>query len=154
MQISFPVSVIKVCLTLTLPLWLLACAGPGNYRESPQTAPEIQTSRAHNTVNALLANVDQLMADRKFDAAWSMAERVQNIAPTNPSVWSRMAGIRFAQQSYGQAIQLAKKSNRLAGDNAPLLAHNWRIIQQAALGSGNQALAKQAAEQLRRYSRD
>jgi|GEM_PF-6224408 len=156
MRFSFPVPVIKVCITLIPVLLLGACASQESYRDGTDygTTRSSVAPQTRNTVAAMLASVDQLIAQQNFPAAWSMAERMQNIAPTDAGVWSRLADIRFAQQAYPQAIQLAKKSSQLAGYNKSLLIHNWRLIQQAALGLGDTQQAQHASNQLKRYQQD
>jgi len=53
-----------------------------------------------------------------FDSAANSLERALRIEPRNAQIWNRLAGVRYSQESWKKAIQLAAKSNTLAGQNS------------------------------------
>ena len=99
-------------------------AGGGGAVERP--AP-----RSGSAVVALLDNAGQQTRTGNLDAAAAALERALRLEPRNAEVWSRLAGIRLQQSQFDQAINLASKSNTLAGNNPTLVARNNRIIAQA-----------------------
>ncbi|MEO6697553.1 MAG: tetratricopeptide repeat protein [Gammaproteobacteria bacterium] len=101
-------------------------ARPPSGGEGASAAP-----RSGSAVVALLDNAGQQTRSGNLDAAAAALERAQRLEPRNPEVWSRLAGIRLQQGQFDQAINLASKSNSLAGNNTTLLARNNRIIVQA-----------------------
>jgi len=94
-------------------------------------AAERPTPRSGSAVVALLDNAGQQTRTGNLDAAAAALERALRLEPRNPEVWSRLAGIRLQQSQFDQAINLASKSNTLAGNNPTLVARNNRIIAQA-----------------------
>jgi Flp pilus assembly protein TadD len=94
-------------------------------------AAENSTPRSGSAVVALLDNAGQQTRSGNLDAAGAALERALRLEPRNPEVWSRLAGIRLQQSQFDQAINLASKSNTLAGNNPTLVARNNRIIAQA-----------------------
>jgi hypothetical protein len=66
------------------------------------------------------------------------------IEPRNPALWNYLAKLRLHQGRLQEAMNLASKSNALAGANNKLKAANWRIIAHARFQSGNIPGAKQA----------
>jgi tetratricopeptide (TPR) repeat protein len=69
-------------------------------------------------------------------SAASSLERALRIEPRNGRLWSRLAQIRYDQEAWQKAIQLAAKSNTLSGGNSNLLRQNWVLMADAydALG--------------------
>ncbi len=96
-----------------------------------RAAAERSTPRSGSAVVALLDNAGQQTRSGNLDAAGAALERALRLEPRNPEVWSRLAGIRLQQSQFDQAINLASKSNTLAGNNPTLVARNNRIIVQA-----------------------
>jgi hypothetical protein len=94
-------------------------------------AAESSTPSSGSAVVALLDNAGQQTRSGNLDAAAAALERALRLEPRNPEVWSRLAGIRLQQSQFDQAINLASKSNTLAGNNPTLVARNNRIIAQA-----------------------
>lgn len=94
-------------------------------------AAESSTPRSGSAVVALLDNAGQQTRSGDLDAAAAALERALRLEPRNAEVWSRLAGIRLQQSQFDQAINLASKSNTLAGNNPTLVARNNRIIAQA-----------------------
>jgi len=87
---------------------------------SDNTAVQTLLNKAHDDVSA-----------GRLDAAEANLERALRIEPRNPTLWQELARVRLDQHQYGQAENLAAKSNALAGGNRYLLAENWRIIGEA-----------------------
>lgn len=88
-------------------------------------------------VIALLDRADRQYQARDLDAAAASLERALRIEPRNPRLWHRLAGIRLEQGQYGQAVQMAGKSNSLAGGDTRLQARNWRLIAAARRAQGD-----------------
>lgn len=85
----------------------------------------------NTAVQALLNKAHADTAAGRLDAAEAGLERALRIEPRNPVLWQELARVRLDQRQYGQAENLAAKSNALAGGNRYLLAENWRIIGEA-----------------------
>jgi len=90
------------------------------------------------------------------DKASSALERAIRIEPGNPWLWHRFAVLRLQQRNWGQALELAGKSNALAGRDVYLQVGNWRVIAAAHEGAGHhqaglraQIRAKELADELR-----
>lgn len=92
---------------------------------------ESPAPRSGSAVVALLDTAGQQTRTGNLDAAAAALERALRLEPRNAEVWSRLAGIRLQQSQFDQAINLASKSNTLAGNNPTLVARNNRIIAQA-----------------------
>lgn len=88
-------------------------------------------------VLALLDRADQQYAARDLDSAAGSLERALRIEPRNPRLWHRLAAVRLDQGQLDQAIQLAAKSNSLAGYDRGLQARNWRLIASARYAKGD-----------------
>ncbi|MDF1555728.1 MAG: hypothetical protein P1P84_21825 [Deferrisomatales bacterium] len=95
---------------------------------------------------------EAVAAESRGDAerAAALLERALRVAPEDPLPWSRLAGLRLRQGQGSQAEQLAVKSNRLAGQQAPLRAANWRIIAGARRLAGDELGARTAEETAQR----
>lgn len=96
-----------------------------------RAAAESPAPRSGSAVVALLDTAGQQTRTGNLDAAAAALERALRLEPRNAEVWSRLAGIRLQQSQFDQAINLASKSNTLAGNNPTLVARNNRIIAQA-----------------------
>jgi len=72
-----------------------------------------------------------------FDSAANSLERALRIEPRNAKIWNRLAGVRYSQESWKKAIQLAAKSNTLAGQNKTLRRENWYLMSNAHKELGN-----------------
>lgn len=71
-----------------------------------------------------------------WDSAANSLERALRLEPRNALLWSRLASIRYQQNDWQQAIQLAAKSNTLINNSTDLRRQNWNMIANAydALG--------------------
>lgn len=89
----------------------------------------------------LLASANGYMDQGDTQSAVGSLERALRIEPRNAVLWSRLAEVRFEQQNWQQAIQMAAKSNTLAPANSALRRQNWNLMASAytALGQDDQA---------------
>lgn len=72
-----------------------------------------------------------------FDSAANSLERALRIEPRNAKLWNRLAGVRYSQESWQKAIQLAAKSNTLSGQNKSLRRENWHLMSNSHKALGN-----------------
>ena len=127
-----------------------AAPAPTAVSETPATPPPRSTgtdtlamaaqpsSGSKNpTVRSLIEQSDKQVQSGQLDAAAAVLERGLGIAPTDPYLWSRLAGIRLRQGEYDQAASLASRSNTLAGADKALQRSNWNLIGQALESSGD-----------------
>ncbi len=99
---------------------------------------------AGTAVIALLDQAKQEAATGDGDAAAATLERAIAIEPQNPWLWHRLAVLRLQQSRWQQAIEIATKSNTLAGNHARLLGGNWKVIAGAREGLGDSDGATEA----------
>lgn len=155
----------KKLVALTLITTLLpACAAlPPAGRPAPETpaaghepapSPTPPAPRSDNSaVVALLETARRDTATGRLDAAAATLERALRIEPRNPALWHQLARVRLRQEQAGQAIQLATKSNALAGDNHSLRADNWRVIGEARTSQGDHTGAEAAFAKAEEFGR-
>jgi tetratricopeptide (TPR) repeat protein len=74
-------------------------------------------------------------------SAASSLERALRIEPRNGRLWSRLAQVRYDQQAWLKAVQLAAKSNTLSGGNFNLLRQNWVLMANSYDALGDSVLA-------------
>ena len=91
---------------------------------------------------SLQATSDTQSRAGEWDSAANSLERALRLEPNNALLWSRLAGVRFQQQDWQQAVQLAAKSNTLAANDDNLRRRNWNMMANAydALGDTDSAL--------------
>ena len=167
-------SAVWVAWFLPLSLFLTACATSGGGSGSHQPQPSVEdrvvvngevlplpdeptletqamSGRASTSpvVRRLLATAEQHRSAGKIDNAVSSLERALRIEPRNAMLWSRLADIRYAQQDYQQAVQLAAKSNTLTGANLQLRRQNWYLMANAHQALGNYEAAQKFRDKLR-----
>lgn len=138
----------KTFIATTMAALLSACitlppsdTAPG----APPAAAEPAPARSDNSaVVALLEAARRDTAIGRLDAAAATLERALRIEPRNASLWTQLAQVRLHQGQAPQAIQLATKSNALAGANYTLRADNWRVIGEARTSQGDHAGAEAA----------
>lgn len=111
-------------MTLLIALFLLYGCATMQSQLPPQPSD-------NTAVQALLNKAHGDTAAGRLDAAEANLERALRIEPRNPALWQELARVRLAQRQYGQAENLAAKSNALAAGNRYLLSENWRIIGEA-----------------------
>ena len=126
---------------------------PGFPRTEPAPLPPPVSGTAipappaeNSAVIALMERADRQYQTRDLDAAAASLERALRIEPRNALLWHRLAAVRLDLGQQDQAIQLANKSNSLAGGDRGLQARNWQLIANARRAKGDLAGA-QAADQ-------
>ena len=107
---------------------------PDEPRISAQPLPSGPTMSP--VAQSLLAQSDTQSRAGEWDSAANSLERALRLEPNNALLWSRLAGVRYQQQDWQQAIQLSAKSNTLAANNDNLRRRNWNMMANAydALG--------------------
>lgn len=113
---------------------------------SVESLPEEQ--RASPVVERLLASAEQQRSQGNADAAANSLERALRIEPRNAVLWSRLANVRYTQNDWQQAIQLAAKSNTLAASNQQLRRQNWYLMASAYSAMGDETSAQKYRDKL------
>jgi len=85
-----------------------------------------------------------------YDGAANSLERALRIEPRSALLWSQLADVRYAQESWQKAIQLAAKSNTLARNNGNLRRRNWYLMVNAYEATGNLESAQKYRDKLSR----
>ncbi len=102
-----------------------------------EEAPNVQTYRLPKgqvmspVAQGLLASARQQVETSNWEGAANSLERALRIEPRNAVLWERLANVRYEQRDWRQAIQLAAKSNTLAGTNETLRRQNWYLMANA-----------------------
>jgi tetratricopeptide (TPR) repeat protein len=159
---------------LSLSLLLTACATSSSYqapKNDPTQAenrsvvdgevlplpdsPRIQTRSMSNeapastVVRKLMNTAQDQRESGNLEGAANSLERAMRIEPRNAKLWSRLANIRFEQKFWQKSIQLANKSNTLAGSSRGLRRQNWYLIANSYNALGDPESAKKYREKLR-----
>jgi len=92
--------------------------------------------------NRLLVSSQTQRREGNFQAAENSLERALRIEPKNALLWNRLADVKYAQQNWQQAIQLAAKSNTLSASNRDLRRRNWYLMANAYSAVGNEQAAQ------------
>lgn len=121
---------------------LAGCVTLPDFRTETESEPPPASD--NSAVVALLDTAHRDAATGRLDSAAASLERALRIEPRNATLWHELARVRLEQNQGTQAIQLATKSNTLAGDNHRLRAQNWRVIGQARAQSGDHRGAEAA----------
>lgn len=102
-------------------------------------APPSEPARASDSpaVIALLDRAHTQYQGHDLNSAAASLERALRIEPRNPQLWQRLANIRLEQGQWGQASQMAARSNSYAGRDSGLRARNWEIIAAARRAEGD-----------------
>ena len=111
---------------------------------APVPGPAPVKARHNKAVLALVDDAERLRGSGEFNRAAASLERALRIEPRNPYLWNRLARLRLEQGQYGEAADLAAKSNALAGNNASLKRDNWRMIAAVRRSAGDLAGARAA----------
>jgi len=101
----------------------------------------------------LVALADQAQGRGDYGQAAASLERALRIEPRNAYLWNRLARLRFAQGQYGEAGDLAAKSNALAGSDRALKRDNWKMVAEARRAAGDIPGARAAEQQVKLLSR-
>ena len=97
---------------------------------------------------SLLARSDTQTDEGDWDSAANSLERALRLEPNNALLWSRLAGIRYQQEDWQQAVQLAAKSNTLAARDENLRRRNWNMMANAYDQLGDAEAAQKYRQQL------
>jgi hypothetical protein len=118
-------------------------AAPPPAATPPQPRASAAAPPPSQAVVALLDTADKRASAGNLDSAAAVLERALRLEPQNPLLWHRLAKLRLQQGQFAQAVNLAAKSNALAGNNRQLQAGNWTTIAEAKerLGDANAARA-------------
>ncbi len=118
-------------------------AAPVAQAEMPSTqiAPGVQGNPA---VVALLGSADAKERAGNHEQAAAAVERALRLEPRNAMLWHRLARLRLKQGQWQTAVDMAAKSNALAGGNADLQAWNWAVIAEAKERLGDTLGAREA----------
>jgi hypothetical protein len=113
--------------------------------QRPDARSEAPRPMPNRAVQVLLRRSQDQLRDGDLNAAAASLERAIRISPRAPELWYRLAEIRERQGQFGQAADLAAKSNALAGDSDPALSRdNWWLIARARRAVGDLAGARAA----------
>jgi len=85
----------------------------------------------------------------QYTRAAATLERALRIAPRDAMLWQQLASVRLRQQKWRLAVNMAAKSNALAGDQQALKRKNWLIMAKAHRALGQTAKAKAAMQRAR-----
>jgi len=114
--------------------------------------PKIAASQPPQTGSALsklrLAALSEHRSGNYTRAAATL-ERALRIAPRDAKLWQQLASVRLRQKKWRLAINMAAKSNALAGDRPPLQRTNWLIMAEAYRALGQTSKAKEAMQRAR-----
>jgi len=102
-------------------------------------------------VVALLDEADRYAQKGRPERAVATLERALRIEPRNAQLWHRLARVRFQQGQFEQVVNLAARSNSLAGNDTRLRAANWRLIGTARQRLGDESGAQKAFVKARQY---
>lgn len=104
---------------------------------TPAPAAPARPAPSLPAVVELSGQARQALEQHRYDEAVQLLERAIDIEPRNGGLWHEMAQVRYAQGSYEQAIQLARRSNALPGTDPGLKAKNDELIKASRNALGN-----------------
>lgn len=144
-------SIFKISL-LVIFASLSACVGDSyHHRQGGANLPlppvEDRTGTTANNsslvINNILQQVDYASSEYRWEDAAVLLERGLRIEPRNPLLWQRLAQVRYAQNNFQQAIQLAAKSNTFATTNRYIKQQNKQIMADSYEALGDYEKARQ-----------
>jgi tetratricopeptide (TPR) repeat protein len=97
---------------------------------------------------ALLNNAESYEKAGAYEQSGAVLERALRLEPRNAMLWHRLARVRLKQGQWQNAVELAAKSNSLAGGDADLRSWNWAVIVQAKEQQGDKEGAAEARTHL------
>jgi len=159
------VETLKVITLLLFAMFLTACTTNSTVRNVPPVAntpvqrpvprplPPQDRVIVSSVVRDLMKKAQNQRQSGDFDGAANSLERALRIEPRNAQIWSRLAGVRYSQESWKKAIQLAAKSNTLAGQNKTLRRENWYLMSNAHKALGNVDAEQKYRNKLNRQAR-
>ena len=99
-------------------------------------------------VQNLIKKSQKQSSQDDFDGAANSLERALRIEPRNAMLWNRLADIRYLQKSWKKSIQLAAKSNTLAGNDNELRRENWYLMSNSYKALGNTSAEQKYRDKL------
>lgn len=122
------------------------------HRYEPPAPPPPQTVRP--VPNRAVSVLQRRAADQQragdLNGASASLERALRISPRDAVVWHELAVLRERQGRYGQAEEMASKSNSLAaGMDRQLVSDNWLLIARVRRAVGDLAGARAAESRAR-----
>ena len=112
---------------------------------TPPAQPKIARPQPKRAVTVLMRRADDQRNSGDLDGATVSLERALRIAPEDAVLWHQLAEVRMAQQQHHLVVQLAAKSNALAGPaDVGLRGSNWRLIAKARRAQGDVSGARDA----------
>ena len=112
-----------------------------------------QSQPVSPVVRDLMSKAQQQSQSGDHDSAANSLERALRIEPRNAKLWNRLADVRFSQESWQKAIQMAAKSNTLAGQDETLRRKNWYLMTNAHKALGNTEAEQKYRNKLNRQLR-
>lgn len=128
---------------------LAACASVPE--PAPATTP---VTSGKPVVVALATDAQRAQRSGKYEQAALYLERALRIEPNDPWLWHHLAAVRFDQKRFQQALNLAAKSNALAGNDHALQRRNYEMIADAFGALGAQDKAAEARRKARQQTPD
>jgi len=119
---------------------------PDEPKIQAESMPGVEQSSP--VVAKLMVSADTQQRAGKLDAAANSLERALRIEPRNALLWGRLADVRYAQKDWLQSVQLASKSNTLAGDSTTLRRRNWYLMANAYDSLGDSVNAEKYRQKL------
>ena len=120
----------------------------------PEPSPQAQWPWDSKTkaVSTLMASAQTDASAGRFATAAASMERAIRLEPRNPRLWHELAKLRLMQKEYGQAEQVALRSNALLRGDTALRTENWNIIARSREARGDAEGARSARELAKRIS--
>lgn len=118
----------------------------------PPAPPPGSTARPvpNRAVAVLQRRAEDQQRQGDLVGAAASLERALRIAPRDAVLWHQLAKVRESQGRYGQAADLAAKSNNLAaGLDQDLVRENWLLIARVRRAAGDLAGARAAEARAR-----
>ena len=140
----------RFLILIVLGLGVLGCShAPPMEETAPQggdssPSPSSAVPPGNPAVIALLGSAQSLGQAGNYEQAAAALERALRLEPRNAMLWHRLAQVRLSQGQWQNAIDLAAKSNSLAGGERNLQASNWLVIAQAKERQGDREGAQAA----------
>jgi predicted Zn-dependent protease len=140
----------RLGIMVVLGLGLAACAvtpRSGEQGTAPYPGQE-STGLGNPAIVALLDNADAQEKDGHLEQAGAALERALRLEPRNAMLWHRLARVRLKQGQLQMAVDMAAKSNSLAGGDVDLQSWNWALIAEAKEQQGDSKGAEAARAHL------
>lgn len=112
---------------------------------TPPAQPQVARPQPKRAVTVLMQRAEEQRRGGDLDGATVSLERALRISPEDAVLWHELAEVRMAQKQHHLVVQLAAKSNALAGpQDYGLRSSNWRLIADARRAQGDTSGARDA----------